>query len=125
MGEVIGDALANAITLVDGLVVVGGGLSGAAKLFLPAIVREMNGTLRSLSGGTVPRMETKAFNLKTTLSATCSSRGEPKTITIPGTYRKLSYDPLKRVGVGLSRLGTSKAIAVGAYAFALNALDKG
>jgi predicted NBD/HSP70 family sugar kinase len=32
-------------------------------------------------------------------------------------------DPLQRIGVGISRLGTSKAVAVGAYAFALSALD--
>jgi glucokinase len=36
----------------------------------------------------------------------------------------VAYDPLKRIGIGLSRLGASKAIAVGAYAFALNSLDK-
>ena len=35
----------------------------------------------------------------------------------------MTYDPLERVGVGLSRLGTSRAVALGAYAFALTALD--
>ena len=34
------------------------------------------------------------------------------------------YDPLKRIGVGLSRLGTSHAVALGAYAFALAALER-
>ena len=43
----IGDALANAITLVDGLVVIGGGLSAAAPLFMPRLVAEMNGTIES------------------------------------------------------------------------------
>ena len=42
MGEAAGDALATAITLIDGLVVIGGGLTGAAELFLPALVAEMN-----------------------------------------------------------------------------------
>ena len=32
LGEAIGDALANAMTLIDGLVVIGGGLSAAAPL---------------------------------------------------------------------------------------------
>jgi glucokinase len=36
--------------------------------------------------------------------------------------RTLKYDPAQRVGVGTSRLGTSQAIAVGAYAFALKLL---
>ncbi len=123
MGEVIGDALANAVTLVDGLVVIGGGLSGAAKLFLPAIVKEMNGVLKSLNGGTVPRMETRAFNLEDAGERSLFLKGEPRTITVPGSGRRLSYDPLKRMGIGLSRLGTSRAVAVGAYAYALHALD--
>ncbi|HPV55575.1 MAG TPA: ROK family protein, partial [Tenuifilaceae bacterium] len=38
--------------------------------------------------------------------------------------REVDYDPLKRFGVGLSRLGTSHAVAVGAYAFALKKLDE-
>jgi glucokinase len=125
MGEVIGDALANAITLLDGLVVIGGGLSGAAKLFLPSVVREMNGTLRGIGGGTVPRMETRAFNLEEAEERALFIKGAPTTITVPGSVRTLAWDPLKRVGVGMSRLGTSKAVAVGAYAFALHALDGG
>jgi glucokinase len=34
----------------------------------------------------------------------------------------LQYDPLQRLGVGMSRLGTSEAVAIGAYAFALKSL---
>ncbi len=43
---------------------------------------------------------------------------------MPGSGRKVAYDPLKRIGVGLSRLGTSQAVAVGAYSFALAELDR-
>ena len=43
---------------------------------------------------------------------------------MPGTDRKVIYDPLKRVGVGLSRLGTSRAVAIGAYAYALHVLEQ-
>jgi glucokinase len=124
MGEVIGDALANAITLIDGLIVIGGGLSGASKLFLPAIVRELNGTINTVSGNPISRLETKAFNLEDPSEKKKFLKGERKTILIPGTSKKIPYDPLKRIGVGMSRLGTSKSVAVGAYAFALNALDK-
>ena len=42
MGEVAGDAIAQALTLVDGLAVVGGGISGAHALFLPALVDAVN-----------------------------------------------------------------------------------
>jgi glucokinase len=45
LGRVAGDAVAQVLTLVDGLVVLGGGLSAAAPLFLPALLAEVNGTL--------------------------------------------------------------------------------
>ena len=35
-----------------------------------------------------------------------------------------AYDPQKRIGVMISKLGASKAISVGAYAFALSQLDQ-
>ena len=53
-----------------------------------------------------------------------SNRSEAKEIAIPGTARTIRYDPLQRTGVGLSRLGTSEAVAIGAYAFALKRLDQ-
>ena len=42
---------------------------------------------------------------------------------MPGSGTQVSYDPLQRTAVGLSRLGTSEAVAIGAYAYALNQLD--
>jgi glucokinase len=109
---------------VDGLVVIGGGLAGAAQLFMPAIVKEMNGVIKTIGGNPVPRMETMAFNLEDANERMAFLKGELKQIKVPGTEKTVAYDSLKRIGVGLSRLGASKAIAVGAYAFALNALDK-
>ena len=123
LGEAIGDALANAMTLIDGLVVIGGGLSAAAPLFMPRLVAEMNGTIETLDGRQIPRMELKAFNLEDQSAFDAFARGEARRITVPGSSRQLTYDPLKRIGVGLSRLGTSEAVAVGAYAFALHELD--
>jgi glucokinase len=43
---------------------------------------------------------------------------------VPGTNRTVSYDGARRVGVGISKLGAERAIALGAYLFALNELDK-
>jgi glucokinase len=123
MGECAGDALATATTLLDALVVVGGGLSGAADLFLPALVDEMNGPLATPSGDRLPRMEVQAFNLEDPDQRTGFLKGGGCRITVPGSSREIAYDPLKRIGVGLSRLGTGLAVGVGAYAFALDALD--
>ena len=123
MGEAAGDALASAITLIDGVVVVGGGLTGAAELFLPALVSEMNASYETPSG-LVPRLEVRALNLEEPAGREAFVKGEAREVVVPGSGRKVTYDPLKRIGVGLSRLGTSRAVALGAYAFALAELDR-
>jgi glucokinase len=123
MGEAAGDALASAITLVDGLVVIGGGLAGAADLFLPALVAEMNAPFETPSGP-LHRLEMKVFDLEDEAQRAAFVRGGAKEVAVPGSGRRVSYDPLERVGVGLSRLGTSRAVAIGAYAFALGELDR-
>ncbi len=124
MAEIIGDALANAITLIDGLIVVGGGLSGAAPLFMPRIVKELNSTIESIDGNKLSRLDSKAFNLDDDNELKSFINGETKKITIPGTNKILTYDPMKRFGIGLSKLGTNHAVSIGAYAFALNELDR-
>jgi glucokinase len=119
MGEVAGDAIAQAITLLDGLVVVGGGIAGAHRQFLPAIVDEMNGTYQAPDGRRFPRLAQRAFNLEDPKQLEAFLTGETKELTVPGSSRKVKFDGLQRTGVGISRLGTSEATAIGAYAFAL------
>jgi glucokinase len=120
MGEVVGDALANAVTLIDGLVVIGGGLSAASSMFLPRVVEEINGTIETMDGSQFPRTEVKAFDLEDESEMAAFLRGDTRLIAVPGSDRQLRYDPLKRIGVGLSRLGTNRAVSIGAYAFALH-----
>ncbi|WP_165230165.1 ROK family protein [Aquisphaera insulae] len=125
MGEVVGDAMANALTLTDSLAVIGGGLSGASALFLPAVVDELNGTFTGLDGRHFGRLASKAFNLEDPAQLEAFLKGAARSITVPGGTRTLQYDPLPRIGIGMSRLGTSEAVAVGACAFALRKLDRG
>jgi glucokinase len=124
MGEVVGDALANGITLIDGIIVIGGGLAGAAELFMSRIVEELNSHFDQTNGGSNRRLEIQAFNLDDPGEYKAFIRGEERTIRVPGTTKTIAYDPLQRVGVGTSRLGTNMAVSVGAYAFALHFLDK-
>jgi glucokinase len=124
LGEVAGDAVAQGSTLVDGLVVVGGGISGSWPLFLPALVDEMNGTYTSPAGRHFRRLIPVAFNLEDAAQRGTFLAGDAREIAVPGTSRRVHYDPLQRIGVGVSRLGTSEAIAIGAYAFALKKLDQ-
>ena len=123
LGEVVGDAMAQALTLVDGLAVIGGGISGAAPLFLPALINELNSTYTSPKGEEFRRLTAVAFNLEDPAQLETFLRGETRTITVPGSKKTVQYDPLQRIGVGMSRLGTSEAVAIGAYAFALRKLD--
>jgi glucokinase len=121
LGEVAGDAMAQALTLVDGLAVVGGGVSGAHPLFLSALVNAMNDVFEN-GGQPQPRLGVRAFNIEDPAGREAFLRGEVREIRVPGTSRTIAYDPLPRTAVGISRLGTSEAVAVGACAFALSRL---
>jgi glucokinase len=123
LGEIVGDAMGNALTLVDGLAVIGGGVSKGWRLFLPALVRELNSPYTGPNGNQFRRLPEAAFNLEDPAELKKFLKGGSKIITVPGGTRKIKYDALQRIGVGVSRLGTSEAVAVGAYAFALRKLD--
>ncbi len=124
LGEVTGDAIAEADTLLDGLVVIGGGIAGAHRQFLPAIVAEMNGSYTTPNGGKLRRLIPQAFNLEDADGLAAFLKGEPKDLVVPGSGRHVRFDAMQRVGVGISRLGTSEATAIGAYAYALSQLDR-
>lgn len=124
LGEVAGDVMATALTLIDGLGVIGGGVSGAWPLFLPAMIAEMNSEFTAPDGHRFRRMPAMAFNLEDPEQLDAFLQGESREVRIPGSDRPLLYDPLQRTGVGISRLGTSEAVALGAYAFALQQLDQ-
>jgi glucokinase len=118
LGEVAGDVLAQALTLVDGLAVIGGGISGAHPLFLPALLDAVNGQYE----GGLRRLCARAYNMEDAGQRDTFVRGEAREIGVPHSSRRIAYDPLARVAIGISRLGTSRAVAIGAYAFALRRL---
>jgi glucokinase len=118
------DAVANAITLVDGLVVIGGGLSGAYPIFLPTLVEQMNYPFDTMSGNQLERMEVVAYNLEDEDGLSRFLKSSSIEIPVPFTTQSVFFDPDKKVGVGISRLGTSKAVSIGAYAYALAKLDR-
>jgi len=124
LGQVVGDAMAQALTLVDGLAVIGGGIAGSWPLFLPALVEALNDTFSAPNGTRFGRLTAAALNLEDAAQRKKFLRGKTRTIVVPGCKSKIKYDSLQRVGVGLSRLGTSEAVAIGAYAFALRKLDQ-
>lgn len=123
LGQVVGEAMAQALTLVDGLAVIGGGVSGSWRLFLPALMGELTRSLTNPAGDKIPRLASQPFNFEDARQRRVFLKGATRTITVPGLKKKLQYDPLQRLCVGMSRLGTSEAVGIGAYSFALNCLD--
>ena len=124
MGEVAGDAMATAVTIVDGLIVIGGGITAAGKYLKPAILEEMRSEIKTLGDDTLNRVQMKVYDLDNDEEFADFARGEQRTIKVYGTDKEVSYDPQKRIGVMFSKIGASTAISLGAYAFALNEIDK-
>ncbi len=124
LGSAAGNAFAQVATLVDGLIVIGGGLSGAWKLFMPALIKEMNTAFKSFDSGHIERLEMKVYNLQDDEGLKKFLQEEVTLIKVPFSPEKVPYIPEKKIGVGISKLGTSNATAIGAYTFALHALEK-
>jgi predicted NBD/HSP70 family sugar kinase len=124
MGEVAGDAIATAVTLIDGLVVIGGGIMNNHEFLMPGILRTMRSKMHQLTGEELNRVQMKVYNLDDPAEFVDFARGEARRLKVYGSDEEVVYDPQKRIGVMRSKIGASKAISLGAYAFALSELDK-
>lgn len=124
MGEVAGDAMATAVTLIDGLIVIGGGITAAKKYIMPGLFKALRSKIHTLSGDELDRVQMKVYDLDNEEEFAAFARGEQRYIKVYGTDKEVSYDPQKRIGVAISKMGASKAISTGAYTFALDQLDK-
>jgi len=75
-------------------------------------------------GTSYKRLLAEVYNLEDKNDLEKFLKNDEKEIIIPRTNKKIMYDPFQRIGVAVSKIGTSKAIALGAYAFALNKVDR-
>lgn len=124
LGEIAGDAMATAVTLIDGLIVIGGGITAARKWFMPALLKELRSKMHTLGGDTLNRVQMEVYDLDDEAEFREFAKGESRPLKVYGTDLTVNYDPKKRVGVMISKMGASRAISVGAYAFALSMLDE-
>ncbi|MGK9368853.1 ROK family protein [Melioribacter sp. Ez-97] len=125
MARVVGDAIANVVTIMDCPVVIGGGLAGASQLFMPFLLDEMRSYYKKTSDGArVKRLMAQIYYIGNEEDLKNFLHNETVEINVYGTNEKVNYDASKKIAVGISQLGASKAIALGAYAFALNMIDK-
>ncbi|MDU1890314.1 MAG: ROK family protein [Dysgonomonas sp.] len=124
LGEALGDSLSQIATFTDGLISIGGGVAGAAKYIYPAMFKEINRKLGTFAGDKFPRMQSQVFNLDDEQELSKFLHDELKTVTIPNTNIQVPYVSDKKIGIGTSRCGTNQAVLLGAYAYALQQLDK-
>ncbi len=120
---VAADAIADAITMIDGIVVIGGGLAGAHQVFLGKLVEELNKDLTTLDNEPLSRLEISAYNIEDPEGLQSFLKNTSYQVRVPFSDQRVPFDPVKKIGVGVSELGTSEAVAIGAYTFALDQLN--
>lgn len=119
LGEMAGAAIAHALHIVDGLVVIGGGVAGAAKYILPGMMKEMRRSISTFAGRDFPCLQMEVCNLMDEKERKKFMENKTTVVEVPFTDKKVQYDCGKRIGVVISSLGANRAIALGAYTFAL------
>lgn len=119
-GRVAGDAMATAVTLMDGVIVIGGGLAGASKYFMPALLNEMRSKIKTMSGDSLNRVQMNVYNLDDKAEFEQFARGNSTKIKVYGSDKYVTYDPEKRVGITISDIGASNAVSLGAYLYAID-----
>ena len=124
MGELTGEVMLPAANITDGLIVLGGGMTGAARYIKPAILEVMRSKIHTLDGKELGRIPMKVYDLDNEEEFAEFIKGEQQKMKIYGSEIEVDFDPQKRIGVTVSKMGAGKAIAIGAYAFALDQLDR-
>lgn len=124
LGAIAGDSLAIAAQLIDGIIVLGGGIVSAGHWIIPSLLKEMRSNLSSIDGNSIKRIQMEVLNLDNPIEFKTFLKGNKRKIKVNGTDKIVEYDDMKRIGIITSKLGASKAISVGAYAFALSEIDK-
>jgi glucokinase len=122
-GEGLGNAVAGLLTLIDGIVVIGGGIASAWDQFAPAMFQEIERKFETFDGHVYSRLPFKVYNLENEEDFEEFAGGQVRSLGIPGSDKTIDIDALPRVGIGISRIGASKAISLGAYAYANQQMD--
>ena len=124
LGAALGDVIAMTVSITDGLVVIGGGLAGAYKYIKPAMFEAVRGKMHRLNGEEISKLASKVYDLDDPEEIRQFIKGEQRQIKIYNSEIEVTYDPQKRIGIALSKIGANKAVSLGAYAFALHQLSR-
>lgn len=117
-GQALGLAITSLITLFDGLVVIGGGITAAWDLFAPSMFSAINGPYENPEKGKAPKTTVKVFDYQNKEEAERFLNGD----LIQKKEASSKQDSMPRTAVILSENKASHSISLGAYYFALDQL---
>jgi glucokinase len=123
-GEVLGQTLRQIITITDSPVVIGGGLARGWELFASKMMRVLEGSVQTLKGDSLPGLVSKVYDLENAQALAAFKENATATVKVPYSDRMVLYEPNKKIPLGRTKLGTSRAVALGAYTYACQQLDR-
>ena len=121
-GKALGYVISDIITLIDGLVVIGGGITAAWKFFAPALFEAMQSQHQNSTGKFSKRTTIKVFNLESDTDRQTFLKGNVKNIQI-SRNSSVIYDTMSRTAIMRSKNGASVSTSLGAYYYALSQLN--
>ena len=77
-----------------------------------------------MTDGTRSPTQMKAYNLENPEESEAFLKTADRYVKVPGSQKEVAYQTERRTGVILSRLGASRAIALGAYWLAVSEIKK-
>jgi len=122
-GRGLGDVIGNLITLLDGIIVIGGEITKAQKLYMPSVLKELRTGFISRYSDKIKRPIQTIFNYEDEEDRVNFLQPLYVKIQVPESKNRVVYDAMPRLAISHSEMGASKAIQLGAYAFALNKLN--
>ena len=122
-GKTLGIVIGNLIALIDGIVVIGGGVTAAWNLFSPALFDSINSKYKHTDGSTSNRTTPIVFNLEDKIQNQTFLDGTIETIYEVSLNSYTKYDSMQRTGIILSKKGASCSTSLGAYHFAISQLN--
>lgn len=120
---VAADAAANAVTMIDGNLVFGGGISGAWPVFLERFMAELNRPFQRPSGEPLPRMEVTACNLMDREDRDRYFSDDVVHMSPEGYPETVEYRSFPRIAVSPALQETTTAVHRGAWILACKQLD--
>lgn len=123
LGIVLGRCLTYVLDIVDGPVVIGGGLAGAYNLFIPYLMQELRMQVETFKGDKFSVVQSKVYNWENAIDREKFLSQIQFEVTIPQATKTVPYMANKSICICRSASGASKSIMIGAYAFAMDKIN--